>query len=372
MIEKIKISNFKSIEELELDLGRINVLIGENGCGKTNILEGIGFGALGVQMKLDNEFLYSRGIRSSEYNEAFFNTLQPAKFQFKESVYHSWSSSFVGISGKNLDIIPGVDYDDSLLETVPELRENEKSDKTDHFKRNDGIMNFFLKQAGNAGLQSFQMFTLEYSSLVSFSEAGQIVPVGIHGEGLFKELQKILQNHPDKWKEIKEGLEALDWFENIEIPKDLFIAEKRIQLKDKYLGANPDVQFLDQRSANEGFLFLLFYFTLFVSDDTPKFFAIDNIDQALNPRLCIKLMQTLTEMAKKHDKQVIFTTHNPSILDGLDLKDDDQRLFVVYRNADGNTVAKRHVRKEGMPGVESARLSEAFIRGYLGGLPTHF
>lgn len=372
MIEKIKISNFKSIEELELDLGRVNVLIGENGCGKTNILEAIGFGSLGIQSKLDHEFLFSRGIRSLDFNEAFFNKPKPATFQFIESKYHSRIFSTVGISGKQFNIISGVDHEDSLLKTVPELIENEKLDKTEHFERNNGIFSFFMLQAKNAGLLSFLNFTIDHSALVGFSEPGQIMPLGIKGEGLFKELQKIIRNQPEKFTEIKEGLKAIDWFEDLELPEDLFIFEKRINIKDRYLGSNPDVQFLDQRSANEGFLFLLFYFTLFVSDDTPKFFAIDNIDQALNPRLCIKLMQTLTEMAKKHDKQVIFTTHNPSILDGLDLDDDQQRLHVVYRNADGNTVVKRHLRKKGLPGVEPVRLSEAFIRGYLGGLLKHF
>ena len=41
MIREVKIQNYKSIERLDLELGRINVLIGENGCGKTNILEAI-------------------------------------------------------------------------------------------------------------------------------------------------------------------------------------------------------------------------------------------------------------------------------------------------------------------------------------------
>jgi AAA15 family ATPase/GTPase len=81
MIEKIKISNFKSIEELELDLGRVNVLIGENGCGKTNILEAIGFGSLGIKRKLDYELLFARRIRSNGGNlDLFFHKKTTCNF----------------------------------------------------------------------------------------------------------------------------------------------------------------------------------------------------------------------------------------------------------------------------------------------------
>jgi AAA15 family ATPase/GTPase len=116
----------------------------------------------------------------------------------------------------------------------------------------------------------------------------------------------------------------------------------------------------------------MFYFALFVSDDTPKFFAIDNIENALNPKLCTRLIQELVELAKKYDKQVIFTTHNPAILDGLDLHDDEQRLFVVYRNIDGHTKAKRVYAHEPLDDDDPVPLSEAFMNGYIGGLPNNF
>ena len=63
MITEIEVQNYKSLETLCLSLGRINVLIGENGSGKSNILEAIALGAAASNNKLDNEFLYSRGIR---------------------------------------------------------------------------------------------------------------------------------------------------------------------------------------------------------------------------------------------------------------------------------------------------------------------
>ena len=116
----------------------------------------------------------------------------------------------------------------------------------------------------------------------------------------------------------------------------------------------------------------MFYFALFVSDDTPKFFAIDNIENALNPKLCTRLIQELVGLAKKYDKQVIFTTHNPAVLDGLDLSDDEQRLFVIYRNVDGHTKARRISAPEPLEDDDPVQLSEAFINGYLGGLPNNF
>ena len=116
----------------------------------------------------------------------------------------------------------------------------------------------------------------------------------------------------------------------------------------------------------------MFYFALFISKYTPKFFAIDNIDASLNPKLCIELIKILTKLAKKHDEQVIFTTHNPAILDGLNLNDDEVRLLVVNRNIHGHTKVKRVLKKQMPEGVEPLRLSEQFLRGYLGGLPKNF
>jgi ABC-type lipoprotein export system ATPase subunit len=60
MLSSLKIKNFKSIVDLTLDLGRFNMLIGENGCGKTNILEALG---MATSDELTNEDLFQRGLR---------------------------------------------------------------------------------------------------------------------------------------------------------------------------------------------------------------------------------------------------------------------------------------------------------------------
>ena len=55
MIDRIHIKQFKSIINLSFELGRINVIIGENGCGKTNILEALYFCALGRSFRTFKE-----------------------------------------------------------------------------------------------------------------------------------------------------------------------------------------------------------------------------------------------------------------------------------------------------------------------------
>ena len=66
MIESISIKNYKSVVDVNIPVGRFNVIIGANGSGKSNILEGIAMGAGACANKLDFEYFANRGIRIVE------------------------------------------------------------------------------------------------------------------------------------------------------------------------------------------------------------------------------------------------------------------------------------------------------------------
>jgi len=389
MIGEVRIENYKSIQKLKLELGRVTVLIGENGCGKSNILEAIALASAAANYKLDNEFLAARGIRVTEprFMRAAFekeNLVKNIKIELRannkqqfrcilqndNAPYSQWmTKNFWGnneTSTENvfnlfLEKYGGLDRLLSILKNTTELPEQDLS-KLDH------EIDSFIEILP---LNLFIVYSPENPALRTFEKEGQIQPLGINGEGLFKLINFLsLDENQYKFNEIKKKLRLIDWFEDFEVPQNLAAMQTSIQITDRYL--DTDLSYFDQRSSNEGFLFLLFYFTLFVSELTPKFFAIDNIDASLNPRLCRRLMQELVELAKKHDKQVIFTTHNPAILDGLDLDDDEQRLFVISRNQLGYTKARRILKPKPVEGQEPVKLSEAFLRGYIGGLPKNF
>ena len=377
MIREISIENFKSIESLKLNLGRFNVLIGANGSGKSNILEAITFGASAPMVTLTNEFLTTRGIRMTEPELMFsgFDLKASNKIiSIKFSNEKKETSECRIVSDKDKwSIMHWSDKQQKIL--LNKLQGHIKSDNTLTVEK---ILNKFTsddysemiidatKYIEVNKISNFLIFAPENYFLRNPYE-NQIKPLGIRGEGLMKHLAEIGLKNPAIFDEVKESLSLIEWFDDIEFDRaaDGYFTG-RIRIKDVYL--KDGVKCFDTNSANEGFLYLLFYLTLFISDETPKFFAIDNIDAALNPKLAADLMGVLSKLAEKHDKQVIFTTHNPAILDGLNLNDDEQRLFVISRNAEGRTKAKRIENKPIPTNGHSIKLSEHFLRGNLGGL----
>lgn len=386
MIREIHVENFKSVEELTLELGRINVFIGENGCGKSNVLEAIAFASAAEQGKLDNEFLASRGIRVTEprFMRSAFRETQAtldvhlvlkssddSKFECalrsrETPTYARWVNKSLEDNldrlWKEINRSKGWNRKVKIAKvpwTPPELATFQNLLQQIHSEKKHEISQ-----------QDFLIYAPENTALRNFQAEGQILPLGGKGEGLFAHLRALgsEKNRP-LLDEIIAKLSLIDWFDSFDLPANLSPGERTIHIRDRYLAEGA---LFDQRSANEGFLFLLFYFTLFISPDTPSFFAVDNVDASLNPKLCARLITELAGLAKEHDKQAILTTHNPAVLDGLDLHDDEQRLFVIHRASRGPTKARRILPPKPIEGQLPMKLSEAFLRGLIGGLPKNF
>ena len=384
MIDKIQIKNFKSIVDLTLELGKFNVIIGANGCGKTNILEAITFASAASQSKLDVESLVNRDIRIPDSRFMFnaFDDTEQDKSPFITINVVSKSKMntniVIGYAEKVKEWINLADFTDKLrIQKVLESLESHTG-KTIDILHDDNI------DITNFDKKNPELFKALYDMLIDKPELSSFItyrptegnlrknpetrmfPFGTKGEGLLKYLKELGQESSDLFAEINNGLHLLDWFDNFSIPDDLLSNEYALSIGDKYL--KESMHMFDQRSTNEGFLYLLFYITLFNSKDTPNFFAIDNIEISFNPKLCTKLTEYLVESSVKNDNQVILTPHSPYVLDGLDLSNDYVRLFVARRNIDGHTRLERICYREG----RNMLLSELWMSGLIGGLPDNF
>lgn len=386
MIKQITIQNYKSVVNATFPLKPFNVMIGANGCGKTNILEAIAIAAAANSNKLDYEYFANRGIRVvdprfmlpafedvdadgillhietdekevSEFNIRYNKDAKPPRWEDTSLN----ASTFIDFLKEN------------QITSVPALKDF--LEKNNSNLENTKI-NFKLKKTPNGLLPSpscedllrFTIYSLEETVLRKADNDSRLYPLGRHGEGLFAYLKNlaIREDGAAILQEIIENLEVLDWFDGMEIPETQLSSEFNIQLRDRYI--DEAISFFDQRSTNEGFLYLLFYLTLIISDETPTFFAIENIDASFNPKLCREVIERLTLLAKKHGKQIIATTHNPSVLDGLDIMGEDHELLVVRRNIDGYTKVNNVETK----GLLNMNLSEAWLKGFIGGLPDNF
>ncbi len=433
MLENLHIKNFKSIADESIDLGRINVFIGENGSGKSNILEALMIASLAETYgTVDADILYTNGVRVSKpslmvngfehikNNKNIGITLEYENEveiqcvvtpQNPESINTKWEN----VTDSDSDFMNGLlnsqylekdDYD-SMLEEWNSLENlnKEGTSKGDaiinNFKRIEEFGGFekimklyfhkiqleskkyynnresFKKSKEFENLSNFIIYTLNTEALRGIPEF-QKTRKGIYGETLDKIIASLNEAELEELKEHTYGkIEWLDDFfidEKDELKRDGYKmnnSQSLLYFKDKHMASEGNNNLFSAENSNEGILHLLFYLANIISTKTSKLFAIDNIETALNPRLCEHTMEEICTLAKKHDKQILITTHNPAILDGLNLLDDEIRLFEVFRLDNGETKTRRIEMKPEVEG-EKYKLSELWTRGYLGAISDRY
>ena len=366
---------------MDLPLSRVNVFIGENGAGKSNILEAVGFAcsALSQNNAITTDDLWNKGIRVTKPALTFnsFNG-KPQKKEIEvllddykvnltaeneNDIFVTWKNSENNFSDKLTKIA-------KQLENLYEKFENEelkqKKAELERLKIN------FSKLKDDIKVANYLIFNLNSNALRGFTSESKKEPLGIFGEGLDVLLSTF---NEELINEIK-SYNFINWLEDFVISDNLQIAglklgrsRSKLYFADKYMQKKSNL--FSAENVNEGALHILFYLSLFISDKTPTFFAIDNIETALNPYLCRKLMQAITGLAIKYNKQVLITTHNPAILDGLNLHDSSRKLFIVKRDDNGQTKVDELKAK---PQITDGRykLSELWMRGLIGGIPKEF
>ena len=77
MLETVTVKTFKSLEDVTVELGVVNVFIGPNGSGKSNLLEALGILASAADGRVDDQTLLSRGVRPGL--PALYRTAFPAR-----------------------------------------------------------------------------------------------------------------------------------------------------------------------------------------------------------------------------------------------------------------------------------------------------
>lgn len=391
MLRTIRVERFKSLVKLELELGRINVFIGANGSGKSNLLEAVGVLSAAAFGRVDDETLLRRGVRPG--------TPQLYRSAFPLSATSSRAPMLsVGAMSKT-----GARYDVGLWKPDPAWRF-----MTENLAEPDGSQivtrGTRTKMNQEQGLAALQTVSLQPGdpalALIDELRAYSIYcpntpslrglvqdlqtrePVGLAGGRLPESVQEVLlaSKKSEAIAELMdEARELVDWASDFSAVPTLGVPLSPsaartpfvIRFTDRFMkrGANR----LTGYDASEGALYILYCAVLALHPKAPKCLAIDNIDQALNPRLAQKLMSSLCSwtLAINGDRQWLLTAHNPAVLDGLPLTDSEVRLFVVDRNNSGHTEVRRIDLEQASKARPSEEwtLSRMWMNGLLGGVP---
>lgn len=412
MLTQITVQGFKSLPNVEdLALGQVNVFIGANGSGKTNLLEAIGVLGAAASGRVDDISLSRRGVRLGG----------PAQYKtsLKDRRYRATITLAASEASREVKCTYRVSLDNPIKNSEEAWRYRTES----LFKDGENIVSYSPRgKSFVSGLSTLteEMLKLQpYSGLIALirgyqeltgvprellrhlseytvfspvtpvlrgiqTDPGQREPVGVLGGRLAEAIEDILDKDKGTLGNIPmdQILDLLDWVEEFDVVKptrqllspSVPSLRRLIRFKDRWMRESRKE--LSGYDASEGALYVLFMLVVATHPKMQSLFAIDNFDQAMHPRLarattrlfCEQILETAPQ------RQVLLTTHNPSVLDGLDLRNDLIRLFTVERDKQGATRVDRvQVSEEILQKVQGGlSLSNLWVMGRLGGVPDLF
>lgn len=405
IIKKLVVKGFKSIWLDTLDLGQLNVFIGTNGAGKSNLLEAIAMLSASLEGGIDYEKLQRRGARLSSsaiFRSAFKNKNRTSAFKLAADFGGLSYSMDINAEGGFRYLAESIKHNGKLIggrsnngatvfgQSLKSKIENTKSifPYLDAFKtiNSDNSLNDILAPLNT--LVDYSIFSPTTPILRGVeTDSSAKAPVGLYGGRLADALFEVIDDYHRNGKtELLTFFKLMNWVKSFTTTVDtdpellsgqLNIAGRKIRYQDKFMKTNFNK--LYAYDVSEGALYVIFMLVLLIHKEAPNIIALDNIDTALNPGLVRDLMGQVSRLLKKSpEKQVFLTTHNPSTLDAIDLFDPSHRLFVVERDKDGHTKSRRVAPPEGMTKSDweekyfGMKLSEIWLSGAIGGLPEGF
>ena len=387
-IKEIKIKNFKSLYDVSFCPGNINVFIGANGSGKSSVLEAIGVLSAAMTDRVNNNSLQRKGVRLS--------TSSLYKSQFRSIERSMPTVDFAMNWERNHD-----KYDYSVHLTTPSDNDTWKyhsesvskngeivfgrsnrtsvqlNNKVGYYALSEKLTGEEYTDMGNyiSGYGIYQPDTLTLRGNVA--DPTQVTPIGLNGGRLADAMEDLFSVVDDEIMfgtlSMDDVLELIEWASDIHITKPkksnlnpgVPSTRQVIEFQDRFL---KDKSVFTGYDASEGALYVLFMLALAMHPDVPGMFAIDSFDHALNPRLAKRITEIFSQLIIESGKTVFMTTHNPLVLDGLNLADERIRLFAINKNKYGYAELNRIQISQKL--LETGQsLSRLWINGLLGGVP---
>lgn len=306
MINEITIKNFKSLEDIKVDLKKINVLIGPNGSGKSSFIESIllakalvtkilGYSPFGMWWGYEN-VVYKRDasrnivmeFKSNEFYYMFEINGNAPKFVREQvkinGIEIDRTENEVWINGKKEDSALKVDY--SIFSPFNASKLEEKYQELLY-----SILTY---------ISSIQVLRIDPTDAISPVHSTQFTALDISGRGMVKVLHNLYLegNFPDYLEE--------------------FLEEEGYSLSFKISDEGNIIMYVNDHgttipppSVPSGLVKMITILTALASK--PKILAIDEVENSLHLKYIERLLDIFDHFSD--DTQIILTTHSPLVID---------------------------------------------------------
>lgn len=355
MLSRIHIQNFKSLKDVTLDLQQVNLLIGPNNSGKTNLLK-----ALSFLSKVRNS-----GTSTEDYLQNTFNhekVLIEMEAQAKKQIIKIqlfWNEP-IGGDVKLVIKYNGLDYN--------------KEEGRNILMSNQDLIIFS---------QRFHYLPLYRPNPLKFTEAQAIKSNNFIEEdasNLIPFLETLRDEYRENFAAIEADLRAcVPEFHDIRFKTvDGFDSDKRTFKKwGLYSNVSEMIYWADELS--EGVLYFVALLCIVHQPNPPKLLLLEEPERGIHPRRIKEVVDFIFNLAQTKDIQVIMTSHHPYILN--EFEDMPEAVFVFDKDEEGATQIK-NLQKDiiapsneenkalGLPPIQFTQdLAEHWFSGFLGGVP---
>jgi predicted ATPase len=402
MLTHLHVAGFKSLRDVTVELGAVNVFIGANGSGKSNLLEALGVAGAAAFKAVEPEALRYRGVRPglpALYKSSFAGERIRRIISIECASEHSLYR--VGLDNPIRGNDPGAWRISSEWLESDGQEILTRSPRGARVYTANGPLRFRAdarETAARTALQATDEPTPAHDLLTRlvayavYSPSTAVLrglqpdiarpPLGLSGGGLPLAVKDLINRRDGTFGpfDLDEIWALIEWADDVQavssdqatISPAVSTTPTVLRFHDRYMAQSRST--LSAYDASEGALYVLFLLALAAHPDAPRTFAVDNFDTALHPRLA----RTLTRMVCEHvvtdgTRQVLLTTHNPLVLDGLDILDDRIRLFAVERGPTGESDIRRiALSPSALRDLGSGMtLSRLWVMGRLGAIPEY-
>lgn len=305
VLSTVKIRRFKNINNLELELDRVNVLIGSNNSGKSSILQAIQF-AVSVAQTSSLE----TGARWLQKKDELATSISPMQL-----IYLPFRDVLALAPNRDLREDPEsaieISFGESDTSDEATIRVNKGRNKNIRI----GIIGSNLGKKLQLIESPFSIFVTGLAGVPAVEEyktSSIVRKAAAKGDSnnVFRNVLYLLKQDEDGWERFIQDLQEI-------FPK-IGIYVNFNPDRDEYIEAIVDIndEKLPIDAAGTGVLQaiqILSYINLY----KPRLLLLDEPDSHLHPNNQRKLINMLTKLADERDFQIILSTHSRHIFDEL-------------------------------------------------------